>query len=313
MGRARSTVLALGGVLLCASLAPAAAAPGLAVTRAEVRFAPGDGVAASLLLRGDLTAGPSLATFHPTVDPFRLVVGPLVLLEGPPWPGGSRYRATRTGWRLDLRGPFRGRGRATIRLSPSTGRFTVEARGFDGGALRNAGPADVSVEWRSGEETYAAAVDFTVAGPRRWIHVARIPVGPPPGGGAGGGGGGGPPPAPGGLATIAQGGQSLITSFRFEVVRDAPAWASLWQQHGGAGSPPAVDFSSEMVVGVWLGARPTGGYSAIIVQVSSSTAVIIEDQPGWTPVAQVVSYPFHIVRAPRVEGPITYELVTRSQ
>jgi len=41
-------------------------------------------------------------------------------------------------------------------------------------------------------------------------------------------------------------------------------------------------------------------------------ALILEAQPGWFPVPQVVTYPFHIVRAPRVEGPVLYELVTVS-
>ena len=304
--------LVLGTLLVSGSSAVATPSREIAVLRAEVRFAAVDGGASRLLIHGDLTAGPSLASFDPRVDPFRITVGPLVVLDGPPWPGGVRFRETRSGWRLDLPGAFGGVGRARVRLNPATGRFVVEARGFDGDALLAAGHAGVAVGLRAGEESYAGSVDFDARRPRRWVSLAPISGAPPPGGG-----GGGTPPAPGGFTTLTQGSQSGISAFRFEAIRDDATWASVWQQHAGSGPPPAVDFSTQMVLGVWLGARPTGGYTVDIVQVtptpSGATAVIVESQPGWTPVAQVVTYPFHLVRLARVEGPVGYDLATNSQ
>lgn len=48
---------------------------------------------------------------------------------------------------------------------------------------------------------------------------------------------------------------------RFVVVRDQAQWSSLWAEHsaGAARPAPAVDFSREMVVAVFLGERPSGG------------------------------------------------------
>jgi hypothetical protein len=53
------------------------------------------------------------------------------------------------------------------------------------------------------------------------------------------------------------------------VVKDANAWASLWAEHAGASKPlPAVDFSTSMVVGVFLGDRPSGCYGTSITKVT---------------------------------------------
>jgi hypothetical protein len=62
---------------------------------------------------------------------------------------------------------------------------------------------------------------------------------------------------------------SGIHAARTVVVKDAGAWATLWAEHAGAGKPlPAVDFSTSMVVGVFLGDRPNGCYSTSITGVT---------------------------------------------
>jgi hypothetical protein len=62
---------------------------------------------------------------------------------------------------------------------------------------------------------------------------------------------------------------SSIHTARNVVVKDAGAWAALWAEHAGTSRPlPAVDFSTSMVVGVFLGERPSGCYGTSISKVT---------------------------------------------
>ena len=309
----------------------AAVGPALTVIASQVRFAP-EGVARSRVsLHGDLLVGPRLADLDPLSDPLYVRLGTLVLLDGPAPPDRTRVRATGRGWRIDYRGAPANPGRVSLRLSPSSGLFTLKARGVDAAALRAAGPGGVSVELVAGGEAYASSVDFEEHGDRRWSYrLAPKGHGPPGGGGQGG------------IAVLGQGESSGITALRFEVVRDAAAWAALWTEHAGAGTPPAVDFTREMVVGLWLGARPTGGYSVEFLRMVVPYTLYVG---GWCPpcpdgfmcpgapcfggtpvsgflmdaretvpgpgcaVSQGATYPFVLVKVPRVEGPGTYSYV----
>lgn len=66
-------------------------------------------------------------------------------------------------------------------------------------------------------------------------------------------------------ATLAQGARGPLRSG--EVVARSPAeWAAAWRDHEGPGDPPAVDgvdFAASMVVGVFAGQRPTGGFRVV--------------------------------------------------
>ena len=112
------------------------------------------------------------------------------------------------------------------------------------------------------------------------------------------------------FTTVARGADSQITAPREVIVRTADEWRALWKDHSAA-SLPVVDFSRLMVVGVFLGTRPTAGYAADIVRVQSQgTGAIVEYrevQPargGLT--AQVLTAPFQLVSIPRVMGTIEF-------
>ena len=70
---------------------------------------------------------------------------------------------------------------------------------------------------------------------------------------------------------------SAIATQRFVAIRDDAAWATFWAEHK-AGVPlatrPTIDFNSQMVVGVILGAR-TGCYSVAIRSVYNVTPTFI--------------------------------------
>src|SRR5438132_14036060 len=72
-------------------------------------------------------------------------------------------------------------------------------------------------------------------------------------------------PKPAALDTAGQ--RSGITAMRQVVVRDAASFAALWKEHAGPQSstpPPAVDFKKQDVVAVFLGSKPTGGFTVKI-------------------------------------------------
>jgi VWFA-related protein len=96
------------------------------------------------------------------------------------------------------------------------------------------------------------------------------------------------------------------------VVRTAPEWQSLWQRHAPGRPAPAVDFNKSMIVAVFLGSRPTGGYQVEITRVrSDGKAMVVEwterrPAPGQM-AAQVMTAPSHIVTVPRQEGDVRFE------
>ena len=107
------------------------------------------------------------------------------------------------------------------------------------------------------------------------------------------------------FTTVARGTDSQITEPREAIVRSADEWRALWSTHS-AERAPTVDFSRFMVVGVFLGTRPTSGYAAEFVRVRSEGPVTTIEYREQRPAAdsfnlQVLTSPFHVIRIPRVE------------
>jgi hypothetical protein len=71
--------------------------------------------------------------------------------------------------------------------------------------------------------------------------------------------------------TIDQTTRSGVREARNVVVRDTPSWAALWSAHAGSGAAlPTVDFSRQMVVGVFLGTQANGCYATKISNVAQN-------------------------------------------
>jgi hypothetical protein len=114
------------------------------------------------------------------------------------------------------------------------------------------------------------------------------------------------------FTTLGRGGVSQIEQSREAVVRTSAEWSALWQQHAGEGKPPAVDFTRSMVVAVFLGSRPTAGYSVEITRIEKQDAGLLvtyrEQRPtGTDMVAQMLTSPFHIVRTDAHSGPVRFK------
>ena len=113
------------------------------------------------------------------------------------------------------------------------------------------------------------------------------------------------------LATVAQGTMSGIEEPRQAVVRTAAEWQALWKEHAPGQAVPAVDFAQSMVVAVFLGSRPTAGFAVEITAVrqegSRTVVEYVERRPaGDELTAQVLTSPFHVVRATRATGDVEF-------
>jgi hypothetical protein len=116
------------------------------------------------------------------------------------------------------------------------------------------------------------------------------------------------------LRSVEKGVESQVDVQRQVTVRDATEWTSLWHAHAWDRPEPAVDFSREMVVGVFMGSRPTAGFAIEIVgYLEAGNGVVVryrETMPGrGTLTAQILVSPYHLVAIPKRTGVVTFEKV----
>lgn len=95
------------------------------------------------------------------------------------------------------------------------------------------------------------------------------------------------------------------------VISSQEEWATLWSRHASgrrpAPSPPLIDFSAEMVVGLFLGQKSTGGYSVEITRAELDGANLRVfyregNPPPGAMLTQALTQPYHLVRLSRSES-----------
>jgi hypothetical protein len=114
-----------------------------------------------------------------------------------------------------------------------------------------------------------------------------------------------PPPSPA-PRTIEKGDQSNIESAKQVLVRTEAELRQLWQQHAPDRPMPKVDFSREMVVGVFMGSRPNAGFSTAIVSATAANGALMVRYSENKPVAgsvsaQILTFPYHLVAIPKAD------------
>ena len=112
------------------------------------------------------------------------------------------------------------------------------------------------------------------------------------------------------FTSVAQGPSSQIDQPRQVTVRTVDEFQALWKGHSRA-PLPKVDFDKSIVVGVFLGSRPTPGYRVTVTAVrrAGRTAVVEWTEMKPDPsrmVAQVITSPFHLVAIPRDVESVTF-------
>ena len=119
------------------------------------------------------------------------------------------------------------------------------------------------------------------------------------------------------VRTVDKGEQSNIDEAKQVVVRTDAEWTKLWQQHSPDRQRPAVDFSKDMVVGVYMGSRPTAGYNLSIVTTFAKDGNTLvqyresQPRPG-AMAAQVLTFPYHLVAVPKSNGDVKFEKTDRT-
>jgi hypothetical protein len=113
------------------------------------------------------------------------------------------------------------------------------------------------------------------------------------------------------VATVAQGAMSNVEEPRQVVARTAAEWQAIWKAHDPGSALPAVDFTQSMVVGVFMGSRPTAGYAVDIAAVTQEGGRVVVEYRERRPspdvfVAQILTFPFHLVRVMRSDAPVEF-------
>ena len=116
---------------------------------------------------------------------------------------------------------------------------------------------------------------------------------------------------------LVRGSMSAIPTQRIAVARDAAAWRALWSEHSAnlfpPPPPPEVDFSTSMVVAVFLGTRTSGGYEVAIDEcVRDGERLVVrarETRPDKDAlVTAALTAPYEFVLAPPTPGTVALEL-----
>jgi hypothetical protein len=116
--------------------------------------------------------------------------------------------------------------------------------------------------------------------------------------------------------TLDKGDHSNIDDAKQVVVRTEEEWAKLWNQHAPDHKRPAVDFSRQMVIGAFMGSRPTAGFSIDILSTIQANGVLtVRYREVFPPrsaiTAQVITSPFDLVTVPTFAGDVRFEKVDR--
>jgi hypothetical protein len=113
------------------------------------------------------------------------------------------------------------------------------------------------------------------------------------------------------FTNIAKGDVSGEQMTKQVTVRTAAEWKALWKDHAPAEKMPNVDFTKNMVVGIFLGSKPSAGHEVEIVgvrpQEKDLVVEYVQKQPGrGTMAAQILTEPYHLVAVAKHPGPVRF-------
>jgi hypothetical protein len=118
------------------------------------------------------------------------------------------------------------------------------------------------------------------------------------------------------MKTLDKGTQSNVDAARQIVVRSNDEWTKLWRLHTPDRKMPAVDFSRDMIVGIFLGSRPTAGFDVQIVDAHEEAGALVVRYRETIPTirattAQVLTMPYHLVLVAKRDGDVKFEKINK--
>jgi hypothetical protein len=98
------------------------------------------------------------------------------------------------------------------------------------------------------------------------------------------------------------------------VVRTPEEWDRLWKRHSSMANPSSplpINFATEMVAGVFLGERSTGGYEVEITRAEWRNAslylyYLAKSPPPDAIVTQALSQPYHLVKLSKHDASVIF-------
>ena len=113
------------------------------------------------------------------------------------------------------------------------------------------------------------------------------------------------------MKTISKGDVSDQETPRQVVARTNDEWQAVWKAHSATAPLPPVDFSTQMVVGVFLGSRPSAGYEVEITGTHTEGSGLVVEYTQTEPArgmmgAQMITEPYHLVSIPKHADPIRF-------
>jgi hypothetical protein len=113
------------------------------------------------------------------------------------------------------------------------------------------------------------------------------------------------------IATIEKGYRSGIRGPLQTVIRNQDEWNVFWKRHSSTDANPMlvpiIDFNREIIVGIFLGEKSTGGYEVEIVRAERRDSSLYfyyrEESPSpGAMVTQALTQPFHLVRVAKYDN-----------
>ena len=114
------------------------------------------------------------------------------------------------------------------------------------------------------------------------------------------------------IRTVEKGASSNVDNAKQAVARTDAEWAALWKTHDYDRPAPTIDFGKEMIVAVFMGSRPTAGFSTEIVSVAERDGGLVVSYkeampPGGAITAQILTSPYHIAAVPKHAGDVKFQ------
>jgi hypothetical protein len=111
--------------------------------------------------------------------------------------------------------------------------------------------------------------------------------------------------------SLESGVQSDVERPREAVARTAAEWKALCADHAGGRPCPQVDLTRSTVIAVFLGTRPSAGFSVVITRIDRDGDGLVvsyrERKPGPDEMsAQMITMPYQLVTVDRFTGPIRF-------